>query len=174
VVVVKRIEDLIGMPVVSISEGVRAGKLKGVELDPVQGRIAYLKVDAEGRRADGVFPWEAVGSVGPDAITIDALASISETVPHADLPGLISYVGDRPVVTESGASLGHVHSYEVDETTGHILGYHIPAANILKRLSGRDIRFTQAEIITFGRDAIIVRDSVCEDEEAEAPVERAA
>jgi uncharacterized protein YrrD len=164
----RRIEDLIGMPLVTVAEGLRIGKLKGVELDPVAGRIAYLHFDAEGRRPDGVVPWTAVRSIGPDAVTMEAAGDALETIPHADQPGLVSYVGDRAVVTESGLELGHVHSYEVDEVTGHIVAYHIPAASILKRLSGRDVRFTHADIRTFGRDAIIVSDAVCAEEEPEA------
>src|SRR5687768_14391269 len=99
---VKRIEDLLGMPVMTLQEGVRLGKLKGVEVDTEDGRIRYVHFDAERHRPDGVIAWEAIRSVGANAITVESITSASETLPAAERDRLSPYLGDRPVVTESG------------------------------------------------------------------------
>lgn len=157
----KRIDDLFGMPIVTVAEGRRVGRLKAVEVDVTQGQIAYLRFDAEGSRADGVVPWNAVRSIGTDAITIEAMGAIQETVPHALLPNLVSHVSDRPVVTESGTRLGTINTYDVDEVTGRILWFHVPNGGLLARLTGKDLAFGLNDIVSFGRDAIVVSDRVC-------------
>jgi sporulation protein YlmC with PRC-barrel domain len=165
---VKRIDDLLGMPIVTVAEGRRVGRLKGVEIDVTQGALAYLRFDAEGSRADGVVPWNAVRSIGADAITIEALGAVQETVPHAVLPNLTSHVSDRPVVTESGTRLGTINTYDVDEVSGRILWFHVPNGGLLARLSGKDLAFGLNDIVSFGRDAIVVSDRVCAEEKAAA------
>jgi sporulation protein YlmC with PRC-barrel domain len=157
---VKRIEDLLGMPIVTVQEGVRLGKVKGVEVDTAEGRIRYLHFDGERNRQDGVISWHAVRSVGGDAVTIESVSQAKDTIPPAERDGLSPQVGDRPVVTESGTRLGTVTSYELDEVTGHIQKYRIGAHNLLERLTGREIEFPHSAIRTFGKDAIIVADEV--------------
>lgn len=158
----KRIEDLLGMPILTVAEGRRIGRLKGVEIDTEAARIAYLRFDSEGSRADGVIPWNGVRAVGSDAITIESIGAVQETVAHADLPRLTSLVGDRAVVTESGHRVGTISGYDVDELTGRILRYHVPNGGLLGRLTGKDLAFSPDEIVSFGRDAIVVSNRVCE------------
>jgi sporulation protein YlmC with PRC-barrel domain len=157
---VKRIEELLGMPIVTLEEGTRLGRLKGVEVDTIDGRIRYLRLDGEGHRAEAVIPWDAVRAIGGDAITVESKDSVKETVLAADRDRLSSYVGDRPVVTESGNRLGTVTSYEVDERNGVIGAYHVAAGGIFGRLTGNEIVFPHAAVRTFGKDAIIVADEV--------------
>lgn len=156
----RRIEDLLGMPLVSVAEGRQVGKLKGLEIDMRDGRVAYLRFEGEGR-AGGVVPWGAVRSVGADAITIESLSAVLDAVPHADLPNLTAQVGDRPVVTESGTRIGTITGYDLDELTGRIADYRLPNGGLLGRLTGSEVRFGHADIVSFGRDAIVVSDRVC-------------
>jgi sporulation protein YlmC with PRC-barrel domain len=157
---VKRIEDLLGMPVLAVEEGARLGRLAGVEVDVIDGRIRYLRVDGEGRRAESFVPWDAVRSVGQDAITVDSRHSLKENLLSADRDRLSAYLGDRPVVTENGTRLGNVTSYEVDVESGAIARYHVAHGGIFGRLTGSEIVFPHQAIRSFGKDAIIVADEV--------------
>ena len=156
----KSIHDLLGMELVTVGEGTKLGKLKGVEIDAQGGEIRYLQFDGEGDRADGFVPWSAVQSVGKHAITVHSSTDVVQTIPACDRDGVISHVGDRPVMTESGQRLGAIVSYDLDETTGRLECYHIGTGGFLGRLMGTEIRFSPAAIRAFGKDAIVVADSI--------------
>jgi uncharacterized protein YrrD len=152
----KSIHDLLGMPLVTVGEGVRLGKLQGVAVDTAEGRIRYLCFDGAETRSDGVLPWEAVRTVGKDAITIDSLESVQETLPAADRDQVSLHLGDRPVVTEGGNRLGKVVGYDVDEVTGRVETYHVSTGGFFGRLVNSERTFSRSEVRTIGQDAIIV------------------
>lgn len=156
----KTIRELMGMPLVTVQEGLRLGTLKGVEFSAADGQIRYLHFDGADTRADGVLPWASVRSVGSDAITIESLAGVLEAVPSADREEVTPDVRDRSVMTASGTRLGKVTGYDVDEATGRIERYHVATGGLLGRLTHRELSFSRAEIYSFGRDAIIVADEV--------------
>ena len=152
----KSIHDLLGMPLVTVAEGTRLGVLKEVAVDRAEGRIRYLCFDGAESRSDGVIAWESVRTVGNDAITVDSLASVQETVPANDRDQVSLQLGDRPVMTEGGNRLGKVIGYEVDETSGQIEAYHVSTGGFFGRLVNSEKTFTRAAIRTIGQDAIIV------------------
>jgi uncharacterized protein YrrD len=156
----RNIKDLMGMDVMTVREGNRLGRLSGVEIDPVEGRLRYLRFDADGRREGGLLPWEAVHSIGHDAVTVDSAASVLETLPGEVRDHVTSQVGDRPVVTESGQRLGQISGYELDEVTGRITRYMVTPDAFFQRLAGRTLDLDPNVVRTFGRDAIIVADEV--------------
>ena len=157
----KRIEEILGMPMVTVQEGLRLGKLSGVEVDTRDGRLRYLHFDGASNRAAGVVPWEAVRSIGTDAVTVESKALALETIPMAEREFLSPHVGDRPVMTESGKQLGKVSSYTVDESTGLIDRYYVASGGILG-IGSHQVRFTHAAVRSFGKDAIIVSDEIAE------------
>lgn len=152
------IEKLLDLPVVTVQEGRRLGTLAGVEIDPAEARVAYLRLHPEGHRGPTVIPWRAVQSIGPDVILIESEALLLQEVPANLRNQLTPHVGDRPVLTENGDHLGKVTSYDVDETTGVIARYRI--GGFLAQLRGNTAEFPPSAIRTFGRDAIIVESAV--------------
>lgn len=156
----RNINDLLGMPVMALQEGTRLGKLSGFEIDAREGRIRYLHFDGD-HRPSGLVAWEAVRSIGEDAITVASVTDVRQDLTGIDRDGLTSRIGDRPVVTESGDSLGRITSYDVDEKSGRIVNYRIAAGGLLGRLRHDELVFTHAQIHVFGRDAVVVGDDVC-------------
>jgi len=107
-----------------------------------------------------VVPWARLHSVGADAVTVDSHDALLKGVPPAERDGLTPHVGDRPVLTESGTRIGQITSYELDEKTGHLQRFHINTGGILGRLTHSEVVFGRGEIRSFGKDAILVADSV--------------
>jgi sporulation protein YlmC with PRC-barrel domain len=169
-----RIGELKGMPMVSLAEGTRLGKLKGVEVDVREGFVRYLRLDGEGGRADGMIPWNMIHSFGKDAVTVDSAAVIRTGLAPTERDCVIPYVGDRPVVTESGTRLGTIEDYEIEIPSGRVLVYHLGSKGLINRLTGHHLSFPHAVIRTFGRDAIIVADEVAEQGEEHKQERRAA
>ncbi len=155
----KSINQLLGMPVVALQEGLRLGHLNGVEINAPEGRIRYLHFHGE-HRPDGVVAWEAIRSLGDDAITVGSVMDVRHDLSSVDRTGLVAHVGDRPVVTENGTRLGSVTSYDLDEKSGRILAYHIATGGLLGHLRHATITFTPDQVRTFGHDAIIVENQL--------------
>lgn len=156
----KTIHDLVGMPLVTVAEGLRLGALNGVEFHAAGGQVRYLLFKGAETRADGVVPWSAVRSVGSDAITVESLATVLDAIPPEERDELTPDVRDRPVLTESGTRLGTITGYDVDETSGRIARYHVATGGLIGRLTRQELSFTQDAIRAFGRDAIVVADEV--------------
>jgi sporulation protein YlmC with PRC-barrel domain len=157
----RSLDELIGLPLVLLDQGLQIGRLRGVEIDPAAGRIRYLRFDGDHGHRDGIVPWEAIRAIGVDAITVESESRILNDVPPPERPNLTPHVGDRPVVTESGSRVGTIHSYQVDEATGEIVGYCVRTGRgFLSRFTGHDVELPPTAIRTFGRDAIIVDDAV--------------
>ena len=66
----KAFHDLIGMPLVTLDEGKRLGKLRGLDFDGASGRVQGLYFAGDDGQPDGMVPWSAVRSLGRDAVTI--------------------------------------------------------------------------------------------------------
>jgi uncharacterized protein YrrD len=150
-----------------VDEGQRLGRVSGVEYDPERGRIAYLKFEGEGRK-NGLIPWQALRAVGADAVTVQGLGSVQSGVAPSERDCLTPHLGDRPVVTESGERLGSITAYDFDEQTGEVRRFHIATGGLLGRLTGRELAFPPEAVRTFGKDAIIVADSVAHPREKAA------
>jgi sporulation protein YlmC with PRC-barrel domain len=149
-----RIDELLGMPIVTVHEGMRLGRADGVEIDPAEGRVAYLKFKGDDR-PDGLIPWSSIRAIGKDAVTVESVMTALDSVSQNDRIRLTPHVGDRPVVTESGHRLGHITGYDIDPSDGRIVSYRISAG-----LFHRDLEFRPTAIRTFGTDAVIVDDAV--------------
>ena len=156
----KTLHDLLGMPLVTVQEGLRLGTLKGLEFNAADGRIRYLHFEGADTRADGVLPWASVRSVGTDAITVESLAAVLEAVPSAEREAVTPDVRDRPVLTEGGTRLGKITGYDVDEATGRIERYHVATGGFFGRLTHSELSLSQDAIRAFRQDALIVTDEV--------------
>ncbi|MFN3650854.1 MAG: PRC-barrel domain-containing protein [Armatimonadota bacterium] len=163
----RRIEELHGMTLVTVEEGMELGRINGVELEDSAGIIRYLSFSGAHGRPPGVVPWEAVRTVGADVVTIVSANQAMDRVPETEQTRLSRYVGDRPLISESGKKLGRVTSYDFNEETGQIAQYRAATDGWLGSLGAKEFTFPHAAVRTFGKDAIIVSDDV-------APAEREA
>ena len=154
----RSIESLLGMPILSADEGSRLGTLSGVEISPEEQRVIYLCVDPSGKFHRGVIAWSDLAKVGTDALLVRTSGVLRPEVAPVDRNRLVSRLGDRPVLTESGRRVGHISDYDIDEATGRIARYHIPAGGLLAHLRHDTISFGPEAIRTFGSDAILVAD----------------
>jgi uncharacterized protein YrrD len=156
----KSIHDLLAMPLVTVGEGIRLGELKGVAVDTTDGRIRFLTFDGAEGRSDGALPWESVRSIGKDAITVDSLDSVTDSVPALERDRTSAYLGDRPVVTESGERLGTVVGYDIDESSGQIEAFHVSTGGFFGRLVRSERVFSRSNVRAIGQDAIVVADEL--------------
>ncbi len=162
----RRIEEILKMPIITVQEGTRLGTVSGAELDMTEGRVAYIRYRGEGRNPEGLIPWSAIRSIGGDTLTVTSASEVLQSLRPQERETLAEYVGDRPVVTEGGTRIGTVSSYAIDEETGRILSYHVEQGGLIARLTNRGYEFPHEAIRAFGKDAIVVAEEVIPEEAA--------
>ncbi|MBI3979044.1 MAG: PRC-barrel domain-containing protein [Chloroflexi bacterium] len=153
-----RATELKGKPVTCLARGRRIGSVQTVILDPVEGRIAGLKVRT------GFFepPWMAaadlIQSIGADAIRVDssrvASAASAERLGHLPDLGQLSHTR---VVTASGEMVGSIRDALVDPLSLMIVGYEVHRPHRDERTYGRLVILV-SERLHFGDGLLIIPD----------------
>ncbi|MCL4426275.1 MAG: PRC-barrel domain-containing protein [Firmicutes bacterium] len=153
----KKSLELIGLPIVSIAEGVELGEARELILNPVGGEVAAIVVtNGKWYSPPRVVPFSLVQGVGQDAIMVE---NNSAVVPLANMPELekkldldISVRGVR-VITRGGRQVGYVKDYYLDPAVGKIAGYE------LSESSGRNI-IPAGAAVTIGKTLLVVTEEV--------------
>ena len=152
----KKSADILRLPVISISEGKQVGTVKDLVIDASQGAVVALVVD-DGSWYLGakVLPFNAITGLGESAVTVESTSSLIAVATIPRLEQLMSVgvkvIGTR-TLTRSGHMGGKVVEIAIDET-GRINSCEVEE-NI-----GERIQISVQQIVTFGKDVLIVSDS---------------
>lgn len=157
----KRTQEILGLPIISISEGIEVGKVKSIILNADKGAIDYIIVDS-GIQIMGarVVPTEKILGIGEYAVTIDSESAINDIgkVPSAiDLLQKNIQVKGTKVLTRKGRLIGEIGDIYVDEDTAcTITGVEFISDATQKKIS----IIPRERIITFGKNLAIVSEDV--------------
>lgn len=157
----KKTKEIIGLPIISILDGVEVGKVKTVIINAEKGAIDYIVVDSGIQILSArVIPTEYVLGIGEYALTIeneDAINDISKIPAAIDLLQKNIQVKGTKVLTKKGRLIGEIGDiYIDDEDKCSIIGLEYIADITQKsiKLIPRD------SIITFGKNLVVVKDDV--------------
>jgi len=151
----KKSVDILGLPVISISEGSELGTAKSLVINPAQGAVAALVID-DGKWYLGakLLPFTAIAGLGESAITVE---SASNVVPVSGAPDLekllaagVTVIGAK-VLTKTGRIQGKITEIAVD-AAGKIVSCEIEEAN------GDITHIPTQRVFTFAKDVVIVAD----------------
>lgn len=163
----KKSIDILGLPVISITEGSELGTTKSLVINPAQGAVAAIVVD-DGKWYLGakLLPFAAVAGLGEYAVTVESSASVVPVSAAPDLEKLlaasVNVIGAK-VLTKAGRIEGKVNEIVIDET-GKIASCEIEE-------TGGEISHIPAQrVLTFAKDVLIVADG----DAAPAPAKPAA
>jgi uncharacterized protein YrrD len=157
----KRSEEVLGLSIISISDGREVGQVKDLVVNPDQGAVECLVVE-NGNRYLGVkvIPFKELEGVGEYAVTVaseSAIVDLSE-VPHvSSLMERNVQIKGTKVLTKKGRLVGEVSEYIVDEdSSGQITGCLMFTKNGINnnKFIPRD------SVVTFGREILIVVEGV--------------
>ncbi len=161
--------QFLSLPVVSLEEGKKIGRIRGLVINPQTAEVAALLVQQSGLFSEQkVIPYPRVVSVGNNALTIQKGASAERLT---SLPQILNLVKERVqlrgarVITEGGTALGYVEEFFVDPDTGKITAFEVSRRFGEALLKGRTVLPAQ-EVRTIGKDILVVRKG------AEAALER--
>lgn len=115
----KKSVEILGLPIISISEGVELGVSKTLVIDARKGAVAAITVeDEEWYRSVKLLPYSSVIAIGRDAITVASSENILTLEEASDFEAMLDenvrIIGTK-AITKTGSIGGKVTELFVDE-----------------------------------------------------------
>ncbi|WP_453994677.1 PRC-barrel domain-containing protein [Bacillus nitroreducens] len=151
----KKSVEIVGLPIISIIDGIEIGKVKSLVINPEKGSVDFLTIEHEDWQVSvKAIPFKRVVGIGEYAVTIESDSSVIDLneIPIANsLVNKKIKITNTKVMTRKGQLLGEVIEYYIDDETGNILG-------TLLNVSGEEVVLPSESVLTYGKDIIIVQE----------------
>ena len=154
----RKVLDVIGLPVLDTSSGKKIGSVKDVYFNDA-GELMGLAVQSKTIFSKVAYlASEHIGAIGEDAVTVGTKRFLAPLDPidhyHGFYSGKSLFKG-LSMMTTNGQELGHVEDVYFMEELGKIIGYELSDGLLSDITEGRRIiQFPEKMII--GEDAMIV------------------
>jgi len=157
----KKSQQIIGLPIISIAEGNEVGKVKNIVINADKGTIDYFVVDSGVQVLNTrVIPTGSVLGVGEYAMTIlnpEAISDISKLPAAIELLQKNITVKGTRVLTKKGSLIGETGDIYVDVSKDcNIVGIEFIADITQKKVT----MIPRSSVITFGKTLLVVEDDV--------------
>ncbi len=156
----KQSKKILSLPVLSLDEGEHLGYVKNLVIDPGLKAIVAFVINQKGWfKEDKIIPFNRVRNIGDNAIVIDKSGTAEKP---ANFPQIIKLMKspariiNSKVVSTSGKALGHVEEFYFD-ITGKITRLELSGKFTDGLWKGKTL-LSSEEVITIGKDAIIVKE----------------
>lgn len=152
----KRSAQMVGLPIISISDGVQIGTVKTLVINPEKGSIDFLTMEQEDVQFSlKAIPFKKVVGIGEFAVTVDdhsAVIDLAEIPIANQLVNKQIRIKNTKAMTRKGQLLGEVTEFFVDEETGEIVGVELTT-------SERQAVLPAEVVLTYGKDILIVNEN---------------
>lgn len=153
--------DVIGLNVFTLDKGEKIEDVDDIIFDPKENKVRALLVKSKGLLSDSkVILLDDIKSIGKDAVIINSEEALKNA---SDVPEPVSsiandgvYLTKTKIVTEDGMNLGNVSDIYFDSKTGQVEEIEVSQGG-LKNIQEGTKRIKVSDIITVGKDAIIVK-----------------
>lgn len=159
----KKSVEILGLPIISITEGRELGISKSLLMDAQNGRVSALIIeDEDWYRGVKLLPYESVIAIGDDAITIissENILKLNEATEYEPLLDANVRVIDTKAITKSGSIQGKVTEIFIDDD-GRIAKCEINAEH--PDNAGEVKEITADQVSIFGKQVTIIDSKVPE------------
>lgn len=150
-----------GLPIISISDGMEVGKVKSIIINAEKGAIDYIIVDSGIQIFSArVIPNDDVLGIGEYALTIENEGVITDInrIPAAiQLLQKDIHVKGTKVLTKKGRLIGEIGDIYIDEDDNCT----IKALEFISDITQKKVRIIPREsVITFGKNLTVVKEDV--------------
>jgi uncharacterized protein YrrD len=157
----KKTQEILGLPIISISDGTEVGKVKSIIVNADKGAIDYIVVDSGIQILSArVIPTDNILGVGEYALTIENDAAINDIgkIPAAiDLLQKNIQVKGTKVLTKRGRLIGEIGDFYINENEC----FKITGLEYIADITQKRIRLIPRDsVITFGKNLVVVNDDV--------------
>lgn len=157
----KKTQKILGLPIISISDGMEAGRVKSIIINADRGAIDYIVVDSGIQIFSArVIPTDDVAGIGEYALTIENEGVITDIsrIPEAIqlLQNDIRVKGTK-VLTRKGSLIGEIGDIYVDENDG----CKITGLEFIADITQKKVRLIPRDsVITFGKNLTVVKEDI--------------
>lgn len=155
----KKSLEIIGLPIISISDGQQIGSVKSLVINPEKGSIDFLTIEHEEWQVSvKAIPFKRVVGIGEYALTIEsdhAVIDLNEIPIANQLVNKKIKINNTKMMTRKGELIGEVTEFYADEENGQILGMDL-------QLADKTVTLLASYVLTYGKDIIIVKENVSE------------
>ena len=157
----KKSQQIIGLPIISISDGNEVGKVKNIIINSERGTIDYFVVDSGIQvLSTRVIPTANVLGIGEYAMTIlnpDAISDISKIPIAIELLQKNITVKETKVLTKKGSLIGETGDIFVDVDNGCL----IVGIEYIADITQKKVRLIpRSSVITYGKTLLVVEDDI--------------
>jgi len=154
----KKTREIIGLPIINITDGIEMGKVKNIIVNAAKGAIEYLIVDSGIQFLSAkIVPTSNILGIGEYAVTIEneeALIYLNEIPAAIELLQKDIRVIGTKLLTKKGRLIGEVGDFYVDEDNNcNILGLEYVHEN-------RNKIIPRTSIISISKNFIVVIEEV--------------
>ncbi|EPZ39678.1 PRC-barrel domain containing protein [Anoxybacillus ayderensis] len=147
--------QVIGLPVISIQNGVQLGQIQSFIINPEKGAVEFLIVDhQEQQTGTKLIPFRHIIGIGEFAVTVEEERIVLDLNAIPIFNELVNEkiaIKQAKVMTRKGQLLGEATEFYMDEETGQITGIEVQIGN--------ESRIVRADhVITYGKDLLIVHE----------------
>lgn len=147
--------QIMGLPIISIADGMQIGAVKSFVINPDKGSIDFFTIEQEDVQLSlKAIPFKKIVGVGEFAVTV---ASSHDVIDLAEIPIANQLVNKQirikntKAITRKGQLLGEVDEFFLNEETGDIVGLAL-------RLESGEAVLPADQVLTYGKDILIVSD----------------
>jgi uncharacterized protein YrrD len=170
--IMRKIKELLGLPVLDLSTGKQIGEVKDVVIDAASFRMAGIVLAHANWFHGGTgIATEQIRSIGDDTITIDHESAIADEqeIAVGDYVYLREGMIGKHIVTIGGKTVGTLSDIFVDEETRVLTGYEVSDSVIQDLLDGRrSIPLPLSQNI--GEETVIISDAFLQVEQEEKDI----
>ena len=155
----KRSQEILGLPVLSVTETVTNGKVRALLINPSTRKIDFILVEPEEWYLEHmVIPFADVSAIGEDALLINNMQKAVKVSTRPNALALLTkeiWIVGAKVMTTKGRLVGRITEIALDEETGELAGCEwqaleqdTPTGYILPK-----------NVNTFGKEMLVVVDN---------------
>ena len=155
----KKTQEILGLPIISISDGLEVGRVKNIIINADKGTVDYIVVDSGIQILSAkIIPTDKVLGIGEYALTIENEEAINELskIPAAiDLLQKNILVKGTKVLTKKGRLIGEIGDIFVSEDEN----CKIVGLEYIADITQKKIRIIPRDrVITFGKNLVEVKE----------------
>jgi uncharacterized protein YrrD len=151
----KPTKEIIGLRIISISDGTKVGVVKDFVLNPQGKTLDFIIVDQPTDYFGAkIIAFTDILGIGEFAITIpnpNVIKDVAQSTDAQKLLNLDTRVIETKVLTKKGQLIGEVTELLIDEETGRI-------AKFVFDSDGQEHEIEDAQVITLGKELLIVEE----------------
>ncbi len=157
----KKTQKILGLPIISIADGVEVGKVKSIIINAERGAIDYIVVDSGIQIFSArVIPTEDVLGIGEYALTIENEGVITDI---SRIPAAIQLlqndirVKGTKVLTKKGRLIGEIGDIYIDDNNN----CKITGLEFIADITQKQIKIIPRDtVITFGKNLTVVKEDI--------------